>query len=129
MELIETILIVIVAIAVILFVVWLAGGFKGKLDDSFQPEVPQEELELKEVDLEKVCEYKVFHAPKSIPEGKSGNKKVTTYTVLDKYYKHKSGDYYQVIESSNERRFYLNSMNTRVYIPADIQLFNLSDIM
>ena len=115
MNLVQTLILIVIAIAVLILLVWLFGGFKGKLDDSFKPE--KEDLEVQK-------EFKVFNVPQSIPDGKSGNK-ITTYKVLDKYYKNKSGDYYQVIESSNGRRFYLNTLGNRVYIPVDEQLTDM----
>lgn len=106
----ETVVLVVIAIIVLLVIVWAFGGFKSK-----KPEI-QTELTTVPTETAKpvVRDYKVYKAP-DLKNATSGPK-ACTYIKTGHFFKSKTGDYYELLQSSSGAIFYITEYNTRRYL-------------
>lgn len=106
----ETFMLVAIAIIVLLVVVWALGGFKSK-----KPEI-QAEMTTVPTETAKpvVHDYKVFKAPdiKDNPKGP----KACTYIKTGRFFKNRDGNYYEIVTSSTGASFYITEFDTRKYL-------------
>lgn len=106
----ETFMLVAIAIVVILAVVWAFGCFK--------PRVKDEPIEGTSVPRETakpiIRDYKVFKAPdiKDNPKGP----KACTYIKTGRFFKNRDGNYYEIVTSSTGASFYITEFDTRKYL-------------
>lgn len=106
----ETVMLVVIAIIVLLVVVWVFGGFKTKKPDN------QTELTTVPTETAKpvVHNYKVYRAP-DLKDAVSGPR-ACTYIKTGHFFKSKTGDYYELLQSSSGAIFYITEYNTRRYL-------------
>ena len=106
----ETLMLVVIAIVVLFLVVWAFGLFKHREKDLSMnaTSVPTETA--KPI----IRDYKVFKAP-DIKDNLKGSK-ACTYKKTGRFFKTKEGNYHEIIESSTGAAFYMTEFDTRKYL-------------
>lgn len=117
--LLETIIAVVLAVAVLMVIIFFMRADKESENESFKPEVPPqgEEKELKNKEFpsnhpsRRVNIVFAQPIPTKIHQGKTFE-----YTILPKCYLAKDGKEYQVLKSSTGAVFYVAENGTRRYL-------------
>ena len=107
--LIETLILVVIAIVVLFFVLWILGLFKATREEvPVNPSIPRESA--KPV----VHSYQIYTAP-DLKNATTKGGITYTYSKTGRFFRTKDGDYYELVSSNSGAMFYIKD-GTRKYL-------------
>lgn len=113
--LLETIIAVVLAVAVLMVIIFFMRADKESENESFKPEVPPQGEEKEEIPSNHPSRRVNIVFAQPIPT-KIHQGKTFEYTILPKCYLAKDGKEYQVLKSSTGAVFYVAENGTRRYL-------------
>lgn len=124
--LIETFMLIAIAIVVVILMCWVLGMFKEPSNEITQEPSPDEN-EPVIIEMKEEPKVPARHYAPAIPT-RTSNGRTYSYTILNKWYLAKDGDYYQTIKSSQNSIFYVTKEGKRRYLSAK-EKENLKEFM